>query len=260
MIARLRRIPQRIREDLAIWRLTRNWSEALLAKLGRRQVGKLILRNGVSLSSPPQVDLGFLFHEIWIDKIYSPPGFDVKDGDTVVDIGGNIGVFALFAASRAHSVVVHSYEPFPFNTKAFSENLNASDVHGVTVHELGVAGSSGRRSLMVSDSWVTHSLASGDENGGIEIETTTLDDIIREIGRCDLLKIDCEGSEYEIFRAATAECFSKIKKIVCEYHNRPDGSSDDLLNLFEQNDFEIKSFRALDDETGLICAQNRRFS
>src|SRR6185369_8046225 len=108
MLARLRRIPQRITEDMAICRLARNWPEVLSAKLGRRPIERLILRNGVSLASPPQVDLNFLFHEIWIDKIYSPPGFDVHDGDTVVDIGGNIGVFALFAASRATSVAVHS--------------------------------------------------------------------------------------------------------------------------------------------------------
>jgi len=261
MLARLKRIPKRITEDMAIWRLARNWREVLSAKFGRRPIGKLILRNGVSLSSPPQVDLNFLFHEIWIDKIYSPPGFDVHDGDTVIDIGGNIGVFALYAASNARSVVVHSYEPFPSNAKAFSENLEASDVGDVAVHQLGVAGTSGRRSLTVSDSWVTHSLSSANENGGgIEIETTTLDEIMHEVGRCDLLKIDCEGSEYEIFRAASPETFSKINKIVCEYHNRPDGSGDELRSLFEQHGFEIKEFRALDEETGLICARNRNFA
>ena len=261
MLNRLRRIPTRIKEDSAIVRLARNWPALLSAKLKRRPVREIRLRNGVSLEGPPENDLAFLFNEIWIDKVYSPPGFEINDGDVVVDIGGNIGVFALFAASHAKNVTVLSYEPFPANAKAFQNNCDRSDVKDVTLNELGVAGSRGKRSLAVAESWVAHSLSNGDEDSErIEIETTTLDDIVEQIGSCDLLKIDCEGSEYEIFGAAKPATFEKIGKIVCEYHNRPDGDGESLCRLFEQNGFEISSFRKLDEETGLICARNRKFA
>jgi len=176
---RLRRIPRRIRQDIQTMMVAKNWRDILGAKLSGKPLSHIELRSGARLESPPEVDLLFLFHEIWIDKIYELSGYEIEDGDTIIDIGGNIGAFALFAAGRAKNVKIHSYEPFPTNAEYLHKNLAASGLNNVVVVEEAVAGSPGRRSLRVDDSWVRHSLnENGAGEGGLNVSCTTLDEII----------------------------------------------------------------------------------
>ena len=50
-----------------------------------------------------------------------------------------------------------------------------------------------------------------------EIEVVPLDEIIKET--CDFLKMDCEGSEYDIFKYASDDTIKKIKRLAIEFHN-----------------------------------------
>ena len=42
------------------------------------------------------------------------------------------------------------------------------------------------------------------------------------IERCDFLKLDCEGAEYEIIYAASPKTLARIHRIAMEYHDRVD--------------------------------------
>jgi len=152
------RIPKRIKQDLQIIGLAKNWKEILASKLSGKPLRTVRLRNGIIMNAPAEVDLGFLFHEIWLDKFYEPPGYTIAANERLVDIGGNIGVFAFYAATRARGIVVDSFEPFPQNAKYFVDNQKASALRNVTFHEAAVAGKNGTRTLHVEDSWLLHSL------------------------------------------------------------------------------------------------------
>jgi len=155
------------------------------------------LRSGIEFASPDEVDLSFLFHEIWVDGVYSHPGYEIKQGDVVIDIGGNIGVYAALVASQSPDVKVFSYEPFPENAKFFEKNIADSKLNNVKLYQKAVAGAAGTRKLRVADSWVSHSLGDNGSTGHtLEVECIALNDIVTETGSCDLLKIDCEGGEY----------------------------------------------------------------
>ena len=51
--------------------------------------------------------------------------------------------------------------------------------------------------------------------------STTLEQIYSdgEIEQCDLLKIDCEGAEYEILFGASSELLDRTRRMALEYHN-----------------------------------------
>ena len=256
----MRRIPQRISQDLRIIRLVRNWKEVLAAKWKRKSFTQIKLRNGIQLKGPAAVDLNFLFHEIWIDKIYTPAGYEINPGDTVIDIGGNIGLFAIYAAVRKPHTKVYSFEPFPSNARFFLQNIQQNNLSRIKLYEKAVTGKKGNRFLNVSDSWVSHSLSPEKEDGkGIEVGGITLNEILEETKKCDLLKIDCEGSEYEIFYSTSHEDLQKIHRVVCEYHNNKEGNGPGLKEYFEKNSFQIDVFRKLGENTGLICATNLNF-
>lgn len=85
-----------------------------------------------------------------------------------------------------------------------------------------VAGESGRRKMFISeDSTGGHSLLpslSGAAN--TTVETISLKDLfdLNAIPEADFLKMDCEGSEHEVFFSAPDDVLRKIKKLAIEWH------------------------------------------
>jgi FkbM family methyltransferase len=255
---RLSRIPKRLADDAKLFRLASNWRELLSAKRKAQSFPKIVLRNGVLLETPGEMDLNFLFHEIWLDEIYGGKGYKIGPDDTVIDIGGNIGVFAAYAASRADGVTVYSFEPFPKNAEYFLSNMAKSRLSNVTLQNLAVAGKPGTRTLRVANSWGCHSLGTdGDKTAaGVEVQCTTLDKIISDAGKCDFLKIDCEGGEYEILRNTTEATLRAVKKIVCEYHNTEQGTGPELKELLTGKQFRVDRFDEIDARSGMLYATN----
>lgn len=268
---RLARIPKRLQQDWQIASLLKNWREVLYSKLTGKSIEAIDFRSGLILRSPPQVRLDFLFQEVWLDEIYCPPGYEIKNEDIVIDIGANIGVFAAYAATRASNVKVLAFEPFPENTDWLRKNVSENNLSNVTVHGQAVAAVTEERTLQTSDSWIMHSLSETEakesetieeeDEHSIHVKCVSFNDIIEGIPKCDLLKIDCEGSEYEIFYSSTAETLKKIGKIVGEFHprdaNKKNGKA--LCNYLESKGFAITTFVTFENETGIFCASNNAF-
>lgn len=257
-LSKLKRLPKRLSDDLKIMRLARNWSEILGAKIRQTPLRSVRLRSGVVLDSPPQVSLNFLFHEIWIDEFYGPSGYEIAPGQTVVDIGANIGVFAAWAATRARDVKVVAYEPFPATAECFRSNMAASGLACVEFHQAAVGDRQGKRTLNISDSWILHSLAViGASAGSIEVDCVTLDGVLTDVDTCDFLKLDCEGSEYEVIYPASFDTLAKVGRIVCEFNNL-DGAGRNgagLADFLTSNGFNVDVLRPLDVGSGLLCAR-----
>jgi FkbM family methyltransferase len=257
-IARLSRLPKRIRDDATVVRLTSNWREILRAKAAGHPICSITLRSGIVLTTPPEVSLLFLFQEIWVDRVYDLAGFEIADGDTVIDIGGNIGMFAVYAATQARKVRIFSYEPFPENIAFLRKNVEANGFTNVTIYQEAVAAGPGERSLRVESSWVRHSLAHADgATHGLRVACVGLDEVVRRAGYCNLLKVDCEGGEYEIFYNAAPETLRRIDKIVCEYHDGEHGTGGELRRFFTENNFVAEVARPFDDTTGVLCLRNK---
>lgn len=252
------RILKRLKDDLKIIHIARNWPELLHSKLKRGEFTSIDLRKGIIINSPKQVSLNFLFHEIWIDEFYAPAGYEIRDGNTVVDIGANIGVFALWAATRALNVQVYSYEPFPENAEFFRANVEASRAANIEFHPVAVADASEHRTLHVADSWILHSLGDKDSGEkGIGVDCTTLNEIVSKLGMCDLLKLDCEGGEYEVLYAASDRSLQKIKKIVCEFNvvDNFEKNGKALSKFLTDKGFVVDKLEMLEESCGFICAR-----
>lgn len=262
-LSRIARIPNRIRQDLKIIRLARNWQEILSAKLSNRPFLTIRFRDGVVLNSPAEVTLNFLFQEIWIDEIYAPAGYEIKANDVVIDIGANIGVFALYAATRAKNVVVHAFEPFPRNAEHFERNLAYSKLQNVRFHNLAVADKTEQRVLHIDAEWIKHSLtdktSQNSTDKGIIVNCISLDEAMASIEQCDVLKLDCEGSEYEILYSSSPQTLSKLHKIVGEFHeiDNKEKNGKSLRTFLESNNFRIDVFGKLEGNSGIICAKRK---
>ena len=216
-----------------------------------------MFRDGIEVFCPAEIDLNFLLHEIWFDKVYNPKGYKIHPGDIVIDIGGNIGMFAIYSATRKPGIKVFSFEPFTNNAQYFSKNINNKKLSGIQLDQKAVTGKPGNRFLLVSDVWSSHALSDEKSTGkSIEVKCVTLNEILEKTGPCDLLKTDCEGSEYEIFYSTTKDNLRKIHKIVGEYHNNKENNGEDLKRFLEEHSFRVDVFKMLDENSGIICATN----
>lgn len=261
-LAKIGRTPARLSRDAWLIRHVENWREALIAEWTRTPLNRVRMRNGVVIECPHTIDLAFLFYETWLRGFYSPAGYEIGPGETVIDIGANIGVFATFAATRAAGVKVFSYEPFPENVKWLRNNVNKSGLTNVQVFQQAVSGDTGLRYLQVnSANWIVHSLfgESTTTEPGLPIDSVSFDDIMNKerIDYCDLLKLDCEGSEYEILQRCTPDTLRRVRRIVGEFHEGPHihGTGEDLCRFLVSRSFRIDNFE-VDDGGGLLSAYN----
>jgi len=69
----------------------------------------------------------------------------------------------------------------------------------------------------------------------IRVSAVTIPEIFAENGleRCDLLKMDCEGAEYDIIYNCPSEVLGRIERIAMEVHGGPGaGQNIDALEVF----------------------------
>lgn len=137
----------------------------------------------------------------------------LKSGDTVIDVGANIGTISICmsqAVGPAGSVM--AFEPDPITYKAMVENISLNKLENIVPINAAVGKASGLRDFcrLKKSSDMNHFL--GDENGYmsrseviIKVKCETIDDLFekRKLKRVALLKIDVEGAELEVLRGGT---------------------------------------------------------
>lgn len=185
-------------------------------------------------------------------------GLPPANARVVLDIGANIGSFTVLAAKSAPESRVFSFEPDPAAHEVLARNV-ADNAFGerVKLYRRGVACADGPRVLGLSDHTAFNSLY-GDpaSDASITIECVSLDSVFAEndIERVDLLKIDCEGCEYEIFASASDDVMARVREIRMEYHRLADVEGADiesLTTLLGKRGFERTWIREDEPNSGL---------
>jgi FkbM family methyltransferase len=134
----------------------------------------------------------------------------VARGDTVIDVGANIGMITVPLALATHDDgLVVALEPLPDNVRRLRANLERNALSNVRVVEAAAGPVDGVATLHTArdaafgslDAVVKYRAASE-----IEVPLRSLDSVWQELGepRVSLVKIDVEGTELDVLRGATA--------------------------------------------------------
>lgn len=127
----------------------------------------------------------------------------LRPGDVFVDVGANIGYFSVLAASVVGKQgAVFAFEPDPNNYRLLCANaqLNGFDGNIVAV-EAALADTAGEGRLFLSeDNLGDHQVYAGDEDrDSVPITLQRGSDYFAgRIKQLDLLKIDTQGSEFQV--------------------------------------------------------------
>lgn len=149
--------------------------------------------------------------EIFCDNIYDK--LDVKNKD-VVDIGANIGDSALYFATKQSKRVL-AFEPYKNNLSIMSRSMLLNKIKNVVIINQAVADKI--KTVKLPENGTFSSTINA--KGKIPVEVTTLKSIVTNYNILNgVLKLDCEGSEYDIILSQQSSVLRKFNQMIIEYH------------------------------------------
>ena len=191
-----------------------------------------------------------VINEIFKKKVYDRCGF--IDGDNWLDLGGHIGVFALYCKEKGIKNI-YCYEPHPENYKYLVANI------GKNCYNSAVYGRDKPEHLYVakkeSNTW-RHSINKVRGREKIRIDSIHINDILKQ-HKIENVKIDVESAEYEILMYMNLE---GINKIVFEFTSKLGYDKLlDIVNRLEFFDFIVKYPRSIGYPDSIIFAEKKLF-
>lgn len=183
-------------------------------------------------------------YQVWKFGDYKSKSFAIQPTDTIIDIGGHIGSFSIWAAKQAHRGRVFTFEPNPENFLLLKENKEINQASNLEIFNMAVSETIGEITLFNSvHQNMGHSIYEYSLPNQTKVKTTMLDEILRSnnIQKVDLLKIDAEGAEYPILLNASPRTLQKIEKIILEYHDylNHGHTYQDIKKHLETNGFKV---------------------
>ena len=166
-------------------------------------------------------------------------GLALRPGDTVLDVGANIGSFTVVAARLVGPEgSVFAFEPDPKAFDRLRENVEVNKLTNVRCLPYAIGGRRGSFEFFSHDRPNFSSLFGGVDRRGMDgmtattAEVRTLADAVAELGlaRIDLLKLDCEGAEYEIFETIDPDLAGLVAQLAMETHAVPGRSRRALID------------------------------
>lgn len=169
--------------------------------------------------------------EIVINNDYLLDNFINNINKNFIDIGANCGVATIILAKQNPLSTIYSFEPDPRVYEVLKSNVTANELNNVKLFNFAVSKKNNILELFYHPHYSGGNTTYSDSKSfnnyfnlnaeSINIKTISLDEIIsnNSIDSIELLKIDCEGAEYDIIYDSQEFKNNKIKNIVGEFHN-----------------------------------------
>jgi len=159
---------------------------------------------------------------VFIDRDYERLNIRWDGVRSIVDVGSTVGSFTLWASRHSPGSTVVAVEPNPDLYPYLVENIRMNGLaHRVTVVAAALGASSGVAAVASEEPFSTRMrFVPVAPSSRPLARLLSLEDLFAEmrLERCDLLKIDCEGSEYDVLLAAPDSVLVRVETVICEYH------------------------------------------
>lgn len=218
-----------------------------------------------------------VYKEVFVDQIYRRHGIEIEDGDVVLDVGANVGLFSIWLSGFLSRAEIHTFEPVPSTAANLLINLDDHCRLRVIVHDFALASHDGFLALEAC----TVSQLSGtlfDEAQAIQnalevgrgwpwkIATTFMPLWLQRIAarwmiqrtvrfesvrvpcrrldsvfvgdKIDLIKVDVEGGELAVLKGI-GSLWPRVRQVVVECHT-PELAAG-CTELLTKNGFEVVS-------------------
>jgi FkbM family methyltransferase len=173
-----------------------------------------------------------IFHEIYNLKDYERFGeVGIQEGDVVVDLGGNMGIFTRYAYQKGASKII-TFEP----DRRYFQILKKNAPSNVILFNAAIGDKIGKLTLTESEHLGGSNLwhPKDPSVNQYEVNVYTLNYILEQklVDRIDFLKVDIEGSEIIALNGISDQNLSNIRNIAVEYHHEHLKFDEELRNKF----------------------------
>lgn len=249
-LSRVRRMlekPQRLFEVLKARHLTRDWVALTTHYLGIANKYPLEVRLGsVAVRLQTRFDVA-TFWLIFAAETYPVP----RSARTIVDIGGNIGLFTLYGLERVPEARIVTLEPAPDSFERMSRHISQHEGRQrATMLQQAFGGNSGTTRIDLAAP--SQFRRTGER--GITVELVTLEQIVQQYGPVDYLKIDAEGAEYPGLLNVPENVLRQVGSISLEFHPQESGALSDpkaLVKRLTDSGFDLTLYREDGEGYGL---------
>ncbi|MET7637140.1 FkbM family methyltransferase [Streptomyces sp. NPDC005438] len=206
----------------------------------------------------------YIYDEIFEQGCYD--ALELPDNPLVFDIGGNIGMFALFIKDRYPGAEVISFEPMPDSVEVFHKNMDLHGLANVTLHQTALGSEpesdvtfsyfpmlpanstrypeikelpKAQMAEKVDQVLVDQIYYAKDVTADVRRLSSFLPDD-REV---DLLKVDVEGAEADVLLGVDASQWARIRRAIVEVADL-DGQLERVCDILRTAGFEVTPERA----------------
>lgn len=244
-----------------------------------------ILPNGLPIIHQNKNETEFLYEEIFEQNQYLSEGIELDNDACVIDVGANIGMFAIQAAMVSKNATVYAIEPVADIHKVLNTNVSLYDLN-IKTFNIGLSDTNCKKSINFYPKMSVMSGSSGDhdeekdlirthikaklgkeyfnlnndeldeiinsylQSNEIECDFETFDFFIDRnfIKKIDLLKIDVEKAELQVLDGISPKNWSIVQQCVIELHDH-EGSKNKILAILKANNFicKVRQYHTLVD-------------
>jgi FkbM family methyltransferase len=188
-------------------------------------------------------------------EYYLPRGLNPE---IILDIGANTGIASIYFATQYPSAKIYAFEPVPENFSLLQKNI---EPYG-SIRALPFALGRENGTFQMKYSSTGYNLGGFSfydqgviESRKVEVEQKDIRSYLPEIGinKVDLIKIDTEGSEYEILTALNPKLLEGVQWIVGELH----GIRDFEILAYLSSTFNIQVKKGLKKRHFMFYAANK---
>lgn len=150
------------------------------------------------------------------------PVVNLPQIQTIVDAGANAGYYSVFAARHYPGALIIAIEPEESNFALLRSNVEAYP--SVIALHAGLWSREGTIKIndTTAEKWCFRcgDFSSEDIDPGKGIQAVTVESLLRDhnLSQIDILKMDIESGEKEVFSAQDTSWLSKVRVLICELH------------------------------------------